>query len=43
MRKYKTENDVVIETARGENCDTVNAISGSQVITAEKGDNSKYS
>ena len=36
MREDKTENDVVIETDRGENCDTVNGISGSQVVTAEK-------
>ena len=35
-REDKTENDVVIETDRGENCDTVNGISGSQVVTAEK-------
>ena len=36
VREDKTENDVVIETNRGENCDTVNGISGSQVVTAEK-------
>ena len=36
VREDKTENDVVIETARGENCDRVNDISGSQVVTAEK-------
>ena len=36
VREDKTENDVVIETDRGENCDTVNGISGSQVVTVEK-------
>ena len=36
VSKDKTENDVVIQTDRGENCDTVNEISGSQVVTAEK-------
>ena len=36
MREDKTENDVIIETDMGENCDIVNGISGSQVVTAEK-------
>ena len=36
VREDKTENDVIIETDRGENCDIVNGISGSQVVTAEK-------
>ena len=36
MRQDKTENDVVIEMDRGENCDTVNGISGSQIVTGEK-------
>ena len=36
VREDKTENDVVIESDRGENCNTVNGISGSQVVTAEK-------
>ena len=36
VREDKTENDIVIKTDRGENCDTVNGISGSQVVTAEK-------
>ena len=36
VREDKTENDVVIEIDRGENCDTVNGISGSQVVTTEK-------
>ena len=36
VREDKTENNVVIETDMGENCDTVNGISGSQVVTTEK-------
>ena len=36
VREDKTENEVIIETDMGENCDIVNGISGSQVVTAEK-------
>ena len=36
VREDKTENDVIIETDRVENCDIVNGISGRQVVTEEK-------
>ena len=36
MRQEITENDVVIESDRGENCETLNGISGSEIVTGEK-------
>ena len=36
VRQEKTENDVVIESDRGENCKTLNGISGSEIVTGEK-------
>ena len=36
MRQEKTENDVVIESDRGENCETLNGISGTEIVTGEK-------
>ena len=36
MRQGKTENVVVIESDRGENCETLNGISGSEIVTGEK-------
>ena len=36
VRQEKTENVVVIESDRGENCETLNFISGSEIVTGEK-------
>ena len=36
VRQEKTENVVVIESDRDENCETLNFISGSEIVTAEK-------
>ena len=36
MRQEKTENVIVIESDRGENCETLNFISGSEIVTGEK-------
>ena len=36
MRQEKTENAVVIESDRGEKCETLNFISGSEIVTGEK-------
>ena len=36
MRQEKTENDIVIESDSGENCETSNGISGTEIVTGEK-------
>ena len=36
VRQENTENVVVIESDRGENCETLNFISGSEIVTGEK-------
>ena len=36
MRQEKRESVVVIESDRGENCETLNFISGSKIVTGEK-------
>ena len=36
VRQEKTENDVVIESDRGENCETLNGISGTEIVTGER-------
>ena len=36
VRQEKTENVVLIESDRGENCETLNFISGSEIVTGEK-------
>ena len=36
MRQEKKEKVVVIESDRGENCETFNFISGSEIVTGEK-------
>ena len=36
VRQEKTENDVVIESDMGENCETLYFISGSEIVTEEK-------
>ena len=36
VRQEKTENDVVFESDRGEICETLNGISGTEIVTGEK-------
>ena len=36
VKQEKTENDVVIESDRGENCETLNGISGTEIVTGKK-------